>query len=323
MISRTAFCSAQPRTMRSARFGPMPPTSFRRSGLASMISKVCSPKSGHDALGHGRADAAHVAGGEVLLDPRSPRGRGGLQHLGLELQAVLAVGEPDAGGGDPLARADGRRVSDEGDEVALAARLHLQDGKAGLGIVEGDALDRARQRLFRRTSGGLRSADSHGGHEITRAREARERIGCPSSEGRGSSHVGAQRRKISHSEARRLVISAVWRDQARQLLSSLEERPERLQPAAQPDLEGLLCASLARSMAPGFLAERTGPRPQTVRAVIGHGPDLDRSDVSRETPERHARDPVLGATPAPSTPSTGTAELQTGGLALELVRGAV
>ena len=47
-------------------------------------------------------------------------------------------------------------------------------------------------------------------------------------------------------------------------------------------------------MAPGFLAQWAGPRPQTVRAVIGHGPDLDRSDVSREAPERHARDPVLG-----------------------------
>ena len=139
--------------MRSARFGPMPPTSVRRSGLASMISKVASPKSGHDALGHGRSDAAHVAGGEVLLDPLSTRGRGGRQHLGLELQAVLAVGEPDAGGGDPLACADGRRVSDEGDEVALAARLHLQDGKAGLGVVERDALDRARQRLSGRGHG--------------------------------------------------------------------------------------------------------------------------------------------------------------------------
>ena len=40
-----------------------------------------------------------------------------------------------------------RRVADDRDEVALAARLHLQDGKAVLGIVEGDALDRARQRL--------------------------------------------------------------------------------------------------------------------------------------------------------------------------------
>ncbi|GJE44617.1 hypothetical protein AEGHOMDF_3806 [Methylobacterium soli] len=45
MISRTAFCSAQPRTIRSARFGPIPPTSFSRSGSASMISKVASPNS--------------------------------------------------------------------------------------------------------------------------------------------------------------------------------------------------------------------------------------------------------------------------------------
>ena len=44
MISRTAFCSAQPETMREARMGPMPDTSVRRSGLASMISKVSTPK---------------------------------------------------------------------------------------------------------------------------------------------------------------------------------------------------------------------------------------------------------------------------------------
>ena len=30
--------------MRAARLGPMPETSVRRSGLASMISKVSSPK---------------------------------------------------------------------------------------------------------------------------------------------------------------------------------------------------------------------------------------------------------------------------------------
>ena len=44
MISRTAFCSAQPETMREARIGPIPETSVRRSGLASMISKVSTPK---------------------------------------------------------------------------------------------------------------------------------------------------------------------------------------------------------------------------------------------------------------------------------------
>src|SRR5918995_1160861 len=63
------------------------------------------------------------------------------------------------------------RLADEGDEVALAARLDLQDGKAILGIVEGDALDRARQRLFRRTCRRVRAC-SNDGH---RKRWARER----------------------------------------------------------------------------------------------------------------------------------------------------
>src|SRR5215213_6038456 len=38
-------------------------------------------------------------------------------------------------------------MADHSDEVALTTRLHLEIGEAALGIVEGDALDRARQRL--------------------------------------------------------------------------------------------------------------------------------------------------------------------------------
>lgn len=37
---------------------------------------------GDDALGHGGADPAHVAGGEVLLDARGAGRRGGFQGLG-------------------------------------------------------------------------------------------------------------------------------------------------------------------------------------------------------------------------------------------------
>jgi hypothetical protein len=44
MISRMTFWSAQPRTMRPARFGPIPPTSRRRSGVSSMTSNTPSPK---------------------------------------------------------------------------------------------------------------------------------------------------------------------------------------------------------------------------------------------------------------------------------------
>jgi hypothetical protein len=44
MISRTAFWSDHAETIRDARMGPMPETSFKRSGDASMMSKVPSPK---------------------------------------------------------------------------------------------------------------------------------------------------------------------------------------------------------------------------------------------------------------------------------------
>ena len=43
MISRTIFCSAQALVMRLARIGPMPVTSRRRSGSASITSNTFSP----------------------------------------------------------------------------------------------------------------------------------------------------------------------------------------------------------------------------------------------------------------------------------------
>ena len=45
MMSRTAFCSAQPAAMRSERCAPMPGTSRRRAGSASITSKVSVPNS--------------------------------------------------------------------------------------------------------------------------------------------------------------------------------------------------------------------------------------------------------------------------------------
>ena len=47
MISRITFCSAQPATMRAARFGPMPVTSRSRCGL------------GLDQVEHRRAEGRH------------------------------------------------------------------------------------------------------------------------------------------------------------------------------------------------------------------------------------------------------------------------
>jgi hypothetical protein len=43
-------------------------------------------------------------------------------------------------------------MADHGDGVALAAHLDPQHAKAGVGIVEGDALDQAGQSFRRRTA---------------------------------------------------------------------------------------------------------------------------------------------------------------------------
>ena len=116
-------------------------------------------KGGHDALGHGWTDAAHLTGGEILLDPLSPgRGRG-LEHVGFELKPVHAV-ETHAPvavihSPAPIAGAWPTTVT----RSRLAACLDLEDAKAILGVVEGDALDRARERLDRRASLHLTGAD--------------------------------------------------------------------------------------------------------------------------------------------------------------------
>ena len=106
MISRTAFCSAQPDTMREARIGPIPETSVRRSGAGLDDLEGVHAKGRHDPLGHGRADAAHLTRGEVLLDALHSGRRRGLEHLGLELEPVRAVADPDPAGGDPFACAE-------------------------------------------------------------------------------------------------------------------------------------------------------------------------------------------------------------------------
>src|SRR3954471_18788504 len=57
---------------------------------------------GHETLGHGRADAAHLTRGEIALDPLDACGRRGLEHVGLELKPMHAITDPSACGGDPL-----------------------------------------------------------------------------------------------------------------------------------------------------------------------------------------------------------------------------
>ena len=58
-----------------------------------------------------------------------------------------SVVHPFARRGDPLAGGDHRGVADDGDQLAVAARLDPENAEAVFGIVEGDAFDKARQNL--------------------------------------------------------------------------------------------------------------------------------------------------------------------------------
>ena len=54
---------------------------------------------------------------------------------------------PVARGRRPLTGRDHRGVPDQGDQVAMAAPLQTENGKAVLRVVEGDPLDEARENL--------------------------------------------------------------------------------------------------------------------------------------------------------------------------------
>ena len=60
---------------------------------------------------------------------------------------MCPVGQPDPGRVDVLAGGDRGCVPDKRHEVLLAARLHPDDGEAGICIVERHALDGADQRF--------------------------------------------------------------------------------------------------------------------------------------------------------------------------------
>ena len=55
--------------------------------------------------------------------------------------------DPPAARLDELAGADRCRMADDGDQIALAARLHPQDAEAAVLVVEGDPLDEAGEVL--------------------------------------------------------------------------------------------------------------------------------------------------------------------------------
>ena len=101
-------------------------------------------------LGVDRADAADHPGTEILLDAVDGGRRRGAHEARLELLAMGAVVDPFARRGDPLAGGDHGGVADDGDQIAVAARLDAQNAEAVLGVVERDALDKAGQNFLGR-----------------------------------------------------------------------------------------------------------------------------------------------------------------------------
>jgi len=96
------------------------------------------------------ANAPDHPGGEVFLDAIG-RGRSRCaQKSGFELLTVGAVIDPVPRRRNPFARRDYRRVADHGYEFSMPARLRPQNTEAVLGIVERDALDKARQHFLDR-----------------------------------------------------------------------------------------------------------------------------------------------------------------------------
>ena len=137
MISRNAFCSAQPARMLAPRTGPMPDTSRSRSGVASIMSNTFSPKARTQLFGIDWTNAADHPGGEIFLDSlHRSRGRGA-QEPRFELLSVGAIVDPSAGGRDPLASRNGRGMANNGYDVTMSPRPGAENAKTIVGVVVG------------------------------------------------------------------------------------------------------------------------------------------------------------------------------------------
>ena len=110
--------------------GPMPETSVRRSGLASMISKVASPKAATMRLAMAGPMPRIWPEARYFSMPSAPVGGVVLSTSALNWSPCVRSLTQMPAGGDPLAGADRRRVADHRHEVALAPHLHLQDGRS-------------------------------------------------------------------------------------------------------------------------------------------------------------------------------------------------
>ena len=88
-----------------------------------------------------RADATDHAGAQVFLDTVDRRWRRGAHESRLELLAMGMIVDPFAGCGDPLARGNGRGMSDDRYQVAVTPRLDPENAETVVVIMESNSLD--------------------------------------------------------------------------------------------------------------------------------------------------------------------------------------
>ncbi len=94
-----------------------------------------------------RAKATDHSGPEVFLDPFDRGGGRRAQEVRFELLTVGAVVHPFTGRRNPLAGGDHRSVADDGDQVAMTARLDAEHTKAAVGVMECDPFNQASEDL--------------------------------------------------------------------------------------------------------------------------------------------------------------------------------
>ena len=110
---------------------------------------------GHDFLCIARADSFNEAGAEVLGDAGGSVRRRRFEFGRLELLPVRTIRNPTSLGFDVFPRDGLRHIADDGDEVAVPARLDAKHAVAAVQIVEGDAFDRAAHRFGHSSRCGL------------------------------------------------------------------------------------------------------------------------------------------------------------------------
>ena len=144
-MSRTAFCPAQPDAILSARNSPMPGP--HEAGSGRFDDSSGDPELPDDSPCELGSDASHHARPEITSDALLRRGRGGLEHVRIELQPVCSICQPDSDGVDVLAGGDRRGMTDERNQVPFPARLDLEDRESRVRVVERHPFDATDQAL--------------------------------------------------------------------------------------------------------------------------------------------------------------------------------